>query len=158
MGEVATDLSPDAVSEIADGLTQALAETAVQTLKAQNYHWNVEGMAFGPLHALFQEIYEDHFEAQDNLAERIKALDVHAEGRMSVYLKRSRIDECDGHKTDVEMVKNLVADQKTLSSTNLALAALAEKHQDMVTNDMAIGRAQVHDKFAWLLRSHIKAK
>ena len=40
-------------------------------------------MAFGPLHALFQQMYEDHFTAQDELAERIKALDAHAEGRHS---------------------------------------------------------------------------
>lgn len=98
MAEVASELSPEAVKDIAEALTQCLAETSIETMKAQNYHWNVEGMAFGPLHDLFQKIYEDHFEGQDDLAERIKALDVHAEGRYADYLKRSKIDECDGHK------------------------------------------------------------
>ncbi len=62
-------------------LATSLAETAIETVKAQNYHWNVTGMAFGPLHELFQRIYEDHFQAQDTLAERIKALGGHADGR-----------------------------------------------------------------------------
>lgn len=155
MAEVATDLSPSAKEAIVQGLTQSLAETSVETMKAQNYHWNVTGMAFGPLHALFQEMYEEHFVAQDELAERIKALGAHAEGRQSEYLKRSKIDECDGSISDKEMVKKLSEDQELLSSTLRALATVADEHGDMVTNDMAIERAQVHDKFAWILRSHL---
>ncbi len=93
MGLVAAKIEPSAKEEIVNGLTQALAETAIETLKAQNFHWNVTGMSFGSLHELFQEIYEDHFEAQDLLAERIKAFDAHAEGRFSVYLERSAVEE-----------------------------------------------------------------
>lgn len=156
MSEVATEISPSGVEAIVNGLTQSLAETAVATLKAQNYHWNVEGMAFGPLHALFQEIYEDHFTAQDDLAERIKGLDAHAEGRMAVYLERSKVSECDGKISAEEMIKKLQADQETLSSTLRALAVEAEKHGDLVTNDLAIERADKHDKFAWMLRAHVK--
>ena len=54
------------------------------------------------------------------------------------------------------MIKNLQVDQATLSATLTALAAVAEKHGDVVTNDMATERAQVHDKFAWMLRSHLR--
>ncbi|MEO0800348.1 MAG: DNA starvation/stationary phase protection protein [Pseudomonadota bacterium] len=156
MAKIGTEIAPSAVEMIAEGLTQALAETSVETMKAQNYHWNVEGMGFGPLHALFQEMYEDHFEAQDELAERIKSLDVHAEGRQSVYLQRSKIDECDGKVSDKAMIKALQHDQETLSATLRALAATADEHGDVVTNDLAIERAQKHDKFAWMLRAHLK--
>jgi len=155
MKQTSVEIAPDAKQEIVEGLTQSLSETAVLTMKAQNYHWNVTGMAFGPLHEMFQEIYEDHFEAQDNLAERIKALGAHAEGRHSEYLKRSAVAECDGHKSDKEMVAALKADQETASATLRALAELAEKQGDVVTNDMAIGRAQKHDKFAWMLAAHL---
>lgn len=156
MPELATDLSPSAKEAIVEGLTQALAETSVETMKAQNYHWNVEGMAFGPLHALFQTMYEDHFTAQDVLAERIKALDAHAEGRQSVYLSRSKIQECDGTIAAAKMIENLKSDQELLSATCRALAAEADKHGDVVTNDLAIERADQHDKFAWMLRAHLK--
>lgn len=156
MAQIATKIDSSAAKEIVEGLTQAVAETVVETMKAQNYHWNVEGMAFGPLHELFQKIYEDHFEAQDDLSERVKALEAHAEGRLSVLLQRSAIQECDG-KVDAEtMVKNLTADQEQLSATLRAVAELAEKHGDVVTNDLAIERADAHDKFAWFLRSHLK--
>ncbi len=155
MQNVASELEPDALAAIVDGLTQAVSETAVETMKAQNYHWNVTGMAFGPLHELFQKIYEDHFVAQDELAERIKALDAHAEGRLAVMLERSKITECEGKIAAEEMVKNLTADQELLAGTLAALAEVAEKHGDMLTNDLAIARGQTHEKFAWMLRSHL---
>jgi starvation-inducible DNA-binding protein len=156
MSKTVTALEPSAKQEIVEGLTQALAETAIETLKAQNYHWNVEGMAFGPLHALFETIYDDHFDAQDTLAERIKALDAHAEGRYASYLGRSAIKECDGRIAARDMVERLKADQETLSATMQALAAVSEKHGDMLTNDLAIERGRQHDKFAWMLRAHLK--
>ncbi len=156
MAEVATELSPTAVEAIVEGLTQSLAETSVATMKAQNFHWNVVGISFGPLHDLFQKMYEDHFAAQDALAERIRALDAHAEGRYSVYLERSKINESDGILKARDMVKQLQDDQETLSATMRALAVEAEKHGDLVTTDLAIERAHVHDKFAWMLRSHLK--
>lgn len=156
MKQTSVEIAPDAKQDIIEGLTQSLAETAVLTMKAQNYHWNVTGMAFGALHDLFQEIYEDHFEGQDDLAERIKALDGHAEGRHSEYLKRSAVSECDGHKADKEMVAALKSDQETVSATLRALAERAEKQGDIVTNDLAIERASKHDKFAWMLGAYLR--
>ncbi|MEL6374643.1 MAG: DNA starvation/stationary phase protection protein [Pseudomonadota bacterium] len=156
MADAATNTSPAAVTEIVEGLTQSLAETSVTTMKAQNFHWNVTGMGFGPLHALFQEIYEDHFVGQDELAERIKAIGGFAEGRYAVYLQRSRVKEHDGHASDKEMIADLQASQEQISATLRALAMTAEKHEDIVTNDLAIGRAEKHDKFAWMLRAHLE--
>ena len=69
MTQPAAALSTDAQAQIVEALNQSVAETAVTTMLAQNFHWNVTGMAFGPLHDLFQKIYEDHFIAQDDLAE-----------------------------------------------------------------------------------------
>ncbi|WP_102960956.1 Dps family protein [Mangrovicella endophytica] len=156
MGLVAAKIEPTAKEQIVEGLTQALAETSVVTMKAQNFHWNVTGMAFGPLHELFQKIYEDHFEGQDILAERIKQFDVHAEGRYSVFLERSAIEEHDGRADAKEMIAVMLADQETLSSTVSALAEVAEEHGDWATNDLATARIEVHDKFAWMLRAHLK--
>lgn len=156
MNNVKVEIAPDAKAEIIEALTQSLADTAIVTLKAQNFHWNVTGMGFGPLHQLFQKIYEDHFEGQDDIAERIKALEGHAEGRYSEYLKRTAITESDGKLSAAQMVEQLKSDQETLSATLRALAELADQHGDIVTNDLAIERAHDHDKFAWMLRAHLQ--
>ena len=147
--------SVDHNSLVREQLFLALADTSVETVKAQNYHWNVTGPAFGPLHALFQRIYEDHFRGQDDLAERIRSLGGYVDGRYSAFLDSATLMECDGHVTHEGKVKNLLSDQEALSASLLDLARIAEKHGDLVTNDLAVERAGVHEKFAWMLRSHI---
>ncbi len=156
MTQTATDLSPTAKEAIADALNQCVAETAVTTMLAQNFHWNVTGMGFGPLHDLFQKIYEDHFVAQDDLAERVKALDAHAEGTLAGMLKRSKIAEHDGHASDKEMIKAMQDAQETLAATLAAAGELAAEHGDTLTEDLCIARGQTHEKFAWFLRSHLR--
>ena len=156
MKNIKVEIAPDAKAGIIEALQQSLAETAVATLKAQTFHWNVTGMSFGALHELFEKVYRDHFDAQDELAERVKALEGHADGRYSEFLKRSAITESDAKISAKAMVEALKSDQETLSATLRALAELSEQHGDVVTNDMAIERAHVHDKFAWMLRAHLQ--
>lgn len=155
MTQTAAALTPDAKSQIADALNQSVAETAVTTMLAQNFHWNVKGMAFGPLHDLFQKIYEDHFVAQDDLAERVRAIDAHAEGTLAGMLKRSKIKEHDGHASDQEMIRMMMDAQVTLASTLAGAGELAASHGDTLTEDLCIARGQEHEKFAWFLRAHL---
>lgn len=155
MTQTAVDLSPSAREAISDALNQCVAETAVTTMLAQNFHWNVTGMAFAPLHALFQDIYEDHFAAQDDLAERIKALDGHAEGTLAGMLKRSKIDEHSGDADDKTMISIMRDAQVTLAATLASAGELAAEYGDTLTEDVCVGRGQAHEKFAWFLRSHL---
>ena len=155
MTQTAMALNSDAKAAIAEALNQSVAETAVTTMLAQNFHWNVKGMAFGPLHDLFQKIYEDHFEGLDDLAARIRAIDMHAEGSLAGMIKRSKIAEHDGRATDKEMIKMMQDAQETLAATLAGCGALAAKHGDTLTEDLCIARGQTHEKFAWFLRSHL---
>ncbi|MBB3995152.1 starvation-inducible DNA-binding protein [Sulfitobacter undariae] len=155
MTQTASALTTDAKTAIADALNQSVAETAVTTMLAQNFHWNVKGMAFGPLHDLFQKIYEDHFIAQDDLAERVRMLDVHAEGTLSGMLKRSKVAEYEGTASDVEMIRMMKEAQETLAATLAGCGELAAEHGDTLTEDLCIARGTVHEKFAWFLRSHL---
>lgn len=151
MTQTAQTLSTDATAQIAEALNQCVAETAVTTMLAQNFHWNVTGMAFGPLHDLFQKIYEDHFTAQDDIAERIKALGAHAEGTLAGMLKRSKVSEVDDVPSAEDMIRLMKDAQETLAGAG----ELAAGHGDALTEDLCIERGQVHEKFAWMLRSHL---
>ena len=156
MTQTAAAPSTDAKTQIAEALNQSVAETAVTTMLAQNFHWNVTGMAFAPLHQLFQEIYEDHFTAQDDLAERIKALNAFAEGTLAGMLKRSKVAEHEGTATAKEMIKKMLAAQEQLAETLAGAGELAAEHGDTLTEDMCIARGQTHEKFAWFLRAHLE--
>jgi len=155
MTQTAQTLSTDASTQIAEALNQCVAETAVTTMLAQNFHWNVTGMAFGPLHDLFQKIYEDHFVGQDDLAERIKALKLHAEGTLGGMLKRSKVSEVEGVPAAEEMIRIMKEAQETLAETIAGAGELAAQHGDTLTEDLCIARGQTHEKFAWMLRAHL---
>ncbi len=155
MTQTANALTTDAKTAIAEALNQSVAETAVATMLAQNFHWNVKGMAFGPLHELFQQMYEDHFAAQDDLAERIRALDAHAEGTLAGMIARSKVAEHDGHATDKEMIRLMQEAQEILAQTLAGCGELAASHGDTLTEDLCIARGQTHEKFAWFLRAHL---
>ena len=142
---------------IAQALYQCVAETAVTTMMAQNFHWNVTGMAFGPLHALFQEIYEDHFAAQDDLAERIRSIGHTVDGRLCSMISSSKVieDESNASKTDLEMIASLSEAQKTVAATLSGASDLAASYGDKLTEDLCVERGRVHEKFAWLLDAHL---
>ncbi|MEO0991192.1 MAG: DNA starvation/stationary phase protection protein [Pseudomonadota bacterium] len=155
MTQTAVALSTDARTAIVEALNQSVAETAVVTMLAQNFHWNVTGMAFQPLHDLFQNIYEDHFQAQDDLAERLKAIGGHAEGTLAGMVARSKVQEHDGNATDKVMIQTMLDAQQTLASTLAGAGEVAASHGDTLTEDICISRGQTHEKFAWFLRAHL---
>ena len=157
MAQESKNLFVDSQPNIAQALYQCVAETAVTTMMAQNFHWNVTGMAFGPLHALFQEIYEDHFTAQDVLAERIRSIGHTVDGRLQSMVNASKVveDEASSVKTDVEMISSLLQAQRTVAATLLGASDIAANDGDKLTEDLCVERGRVHEKFAWLLESHL---
>ena len=152
-----TNISTSLHPNVAQAMYQCVAETAVTTMMAQNFHWNVTGMAFGPLHALFQEIYEDHFQAQDELAERIRSIGQTVDGRLSAMISISKVSEEseEMQKSDLEMIATLAEAQKTLAATLSGAGDIAAENGDKFTEDLCIERGRAHEKFAWLLQSHI---
>ena len=152
----AESVAPDLRAEVCEALNQALAETAVATMLAQNFHWNVTGMSFAPLHELFQEIYEDHFSAQDDLAERIKALEGHADGNLARMVARSTVTEQSGEASATEMLGAMTRAETTLAATLKSCGDLAARRGDALTEDLCIARGQTHEKFAWILRVHLR--
>ena len=142
---------------VAEALYQCIAETTVTTMMAQNFHWNVTGMAFGPLHALFQEIYEDHFTAQDDLAERIRTIGHAVDGRLHSMIGASKVveDESGAAKTDIEMIASLAEAERTVAATLSGASDIAARNGDKLTEDLCVERGRVHEKFAWLLESHL---
>ena len=157
MGKESKQLFVGSQPNIAEALYQCVAETAVTTMMAQNFHWNVTGMAFGPLHALFQEIYEDHFTAQDDLAERIRSIGHTVDGRLCSMISSSKVieDKSIASKTDLEMIATLSEAQKTVAATLSGASDIAANHGDKLTEDLCVERGRVHEKFAWLLDSHL---
>ena len=140
---------------VAGGLSQVLAESYVLYLKTHNFHWNVTGSMFQPLHSVFEGQYTALAEAVDEITERIRALGVLAPGsffRISVpQFNRRSIRKAQS----VGNVKELLDGHETISQTASKVAVIAQEHGDEGTADLMIQRIQEHDKTPWMLRSFL---
>jgi starvation-inducible DNA-binding protein len=146
-----TDYNP-----VSEKLSQVLAESYTLYLKTHNFHWNVTGPMFQPLHSVFEEQYSELANAVDEIAERIRALGQPAPGSFTEFQNLSSIKEASGKVKAQDMIKNLLEGHKTISKTAHIAATTAQEAGDEGTADLMIQRIQVHDKTAWMLRSFLE--
>lgn len=143
----------DAPRPVAKALAGALADTYVLLLKSHACHWNVEGPMFHAVHVLTETQYIDLFAATDELAERIRALGLLAPMDPAAILGGELGGKAAAKPSAGEMLDALVKDHTALARQMHALFALAEKHNDPVTADLATRRSAFHEKAAWMLRA-----
>lgn len=138
---------------IAHGLSRLLADEYTLYLKTHNFHWNVTGPQFNTLHNMFEAHYMEAATAVDEIAERIRALGVHAPGSYKQFAELSSIEEEVGNPPADEMIRQLVVGHETVVRTAREAFPAAEKAGDEPTADLLTQRMQVHEKTAWMLRS-----
>ena len=142
--------------KISAALSKLLADSYTLYLKTHNYHWNVKGPMFTTLHTLFETEYLELALAVDEIAERIRALGHVAPGSYTEFSKLSKGKEATGVPPAAKMIEELAADQDTVVATAKDVFAIAEGANDQATADLATRRMQIHDKNAWMLRSHLE--
>ncbi len=148
---------PDSARDgVAAALAKVLADTYTLYLKTHGFHWNVTGPLFSTLHAMFEEQYREMWAATDEIAERIRALDVFAPSSYARFLELARVKEEPGVPDAKSMLAQLVEGHEQVSATIREAIAAAQEAEDPVSEDMMIGRLTYHDKTAWMLRSLMK--
>ncbi|SIQ58895.1 Dps family protein [Solilutibacter tolerans] len=143
-------------AKIANGLSHFLADSYTLYLKTHNFHWNVTGSMFNALHNMFEAQYTEEWTALDEIAERIRALGFNAPGSYTEFAKLTSIKEEPG-LTDTanwrEMVSQLVAGNEAVCRTAREVLEIADDADDAPTEDLLTQRLQIHEKYAWMLRS-----
>lgn len=142
--------------EIAKGLSRLLADTYTLYLKTHNFHWNVSGPMFNTLHAMFMTQYTELWNSIDEIAERIRALDEFAPGSYTEFAKLTSISEAKGRPNAQEMIKEVLEGHEAVARTARSVFPAAEKGGDEASADLLVGRIQVHEKTAWMLRSLLR--
>lgn len=149
-------LSAKARDAVVETLSVLLADEHVLYVKTRNFHWNVTGPHFGPLHALFENQYNALAEAIDEVAERIRMLGGTTPGSMAAFLKTARIAEETGRPPkDTDMIARLLADHEAVIVSLRESIEIAGKHDDEGTADFLTGLLEDHEKTAWMLRAHL---
>ena len=141
--------------EVIDALRQTVASTYALMGQLHLCHWNVRGNSFFTLHDAFQAQYTELFTAVDEIAERIRAIGGLAPGGLGTLAQKSGIKEIDENATADEMVAHLLeAHQKVLADVAIVREKAGEA-KALATEDMMIGRKQVHQKAVWMLTSYL---
>ena len=141
---------------VVEPLSVLLASSYTLYLKTHNYHWNVTGPMFTTLHTLFETQYTELALAVDEIAERIRTLGAFAPGSYSAFAQLSTVSEETGRPAAKEMISILVADQEKLAAAARQVIEAAETARDQASADLATRRLDVHEKNAWMLRSHLE--
>ncbi len=142
--------------QVARELSKLLADTYSLYLKTHSFHWNVTGEQFNSLHAMFEVQYQALWLAADEVAERIRTLDVFAPGSYSQFGKLTSIKEEPGVPEWKDMVAQLVEGHETAAATARDTIKAADGAGDEGTADMVTGRLMDHEKTAWMLRSLLR--
>ena len=143
-------------TRVIDGLNLMVADTYALMGLTHLAHWNVEGADFFPLHKAFQEQYENLFEAVDEIAEQVRALDAYAVGGLSTLASMAQLNEFKSPMPQKDYVAALiVAHEKVVDDATRTRDAAGESG-DLQTQDLMIKRIQWHDKTLWMLKSYLK--
>jgi starvation-inducible DNA-binding protein len=141
---------------VAKHLSKLLADTYSLYLKTHNFHWNVTGPQFNSLHTMFETQYNALWLAADEVAERIRILDIFAPGSYTQFGKLTSIKEETGVPEWKDMVAQLVDGHEIAAATARDTIKAADAAGDEGTADMVTGRLKDHEKTAWMLRSLLK--
>jgi starvation-inducible DNA-binding protein len=144
-------------SKVTEALSALLADSYTLYLKTHNYHWNVTGPMFNTLHTLFEVEYTELALAVDEIAERIRTVGARAPGSYSEFAALASVKEDPTSPKAVAMIENLVADQQTVVQSARRVIEAGEAAGDQASADLGVRRIDIHEKNAWMLRSHLEA-
>jgi starvation-inducible DNA-binding protein len=150
-------ISHENCQKIAIILNHLLANEYVLYTKTWNFHWNIEGQHFSALH-LFLDVQRKQLEEFiDEVAERVRGLDIKSDGTLTAFLQKTALKEKPGHNPDdLSMLSELLADHETIIVTLRKDCEIANNYGDYGTNNFLADLLEKHEKMAWMLRAHIK--
>ena len=142
---------------LVDDLKTLLATQYAFVIKAQLFHWNVEGPDFAQLHEFFGNIYEEVYENSiDQTAEFIRILDDYTPGSFERFAELSVITGQTKIPRARLMIEELFADAEQLIALLNQCFDAAEAEDQQGICDFLAGRIDAMGKHRWMLRSFLK--
>ena len=142
---------------LADSLKTLLATEYAFVIKAQFFHWNVEGPDFSELHNFFGAIYDEVYDNSiDATAEYIRTLDDYTPGSFERFQELSQIPGQTKVPRARLMIEELLADNgRMIDLLNNCFGEAEAENQQGIANFIA-ERIDAHGKHGWMLKSFLK--
>ena len=150
--ETPTDISGNAVPEIAEALNGLVADNYALYTKTKNFHWHVSGPHFRDYHLLFDDQAAEIFATVDDLAERVRRIGARTVHSIGEIARLQTIKDNDKDFVAAEdMLKELMADNKTVIKAMRAAHEIADKHDDVATASILENFIDQAEKRNWFL-------
>jgi starvation-inducible DNA-binding protein len=143
-------------TQLVDNLNAVLASSYALMALTHLAHWNVEGQNFFSLHEAFEEQYKNLFEAVDEIAERIRALDAYAIGGLGTLARQAGLEEFKAPMPPKDYVAALIVAHEKVIDDAVRVRNRSGEVEDLETQDLMIERIAWHQKTVWMLKSVLK--
>lgn len=144
------------MKEVIRSLKALQADSTVMFMKLHNFHWNVKGMDFHPVHAATEEMYEQFATLLDDLAERVLQLGEKPLVTLKDIVATARIkEESNTSFTSKVIVEAVLKDCESFLSEFKSLSKVADKADDKVTAAFADEKAAAFEKSIWMLKAQL---
>lgn len=135
-----------------NSLTHILGRTFGLYAQTHSYHWNVEGPQFRQMHQLFEDQYQNLFEALDEIAERIRCLGAYAPASLGEMVALAGPDPKPAQSADA-MMGALITAHEAMAQDLRAAIATAQEDEDEVSAGMLTDRLEWHEKELWMMKA-----
>ncbi|HLS53237.1 MAG TPA: DNA starvation/stationary phase protection protein [Tissierellaceae bacterium] len=140
-----------------DLVQKYLSNLAILNVKLHNIHWNVVGKKFIRVHDYTEELYDELFEAFDEVAELLKMKDILPLSTMAEYLENGSIEEVKAKDFTVEESLELVKkDLETMKELATEIRNTADEANDFETVAMFEDYVAFYSKHIWFLNAMLK--
>jgi len=147
-----TDLSADAVQEIAAALNAVVADSFALYLKTKNFHWHISGPHFRDYHLLLDEHGEQIFATTDPLAERVRKIGGTTLRSIGQISEMQRIKDNDAEFVEpLDMLRELMNDNKAVAKAMREAHEVADKHADVATASLLETYIDDTERRTWFL-------
>jgi starvation-inducible DNA-binding protein len=147
-----TDLTPEATKAVTNALNPLLADVFALYLKTKNFHWHMSGPHFRDYHLLLDEQGDQIFAMTDELAERVRKVGGTTLKSIGQVAKLQRIKDNDEEfVAAIDMLRELMEDNKALSSNMREAHEVADQNNDSATTSLLENFIDETERRTWFL-------
>lgn len=144
------------MSKTVEKLNQIQVDAHALFIKWHNYHWNIKGMQFYPIHNLTETLYDKMADIFDDAAERAIQLGGAAITCQKQLLEATKISpETKSSFNATDVLNSILSDLTYLKDLYKDLAKVSSDEDDTTTAAQAEEVVADFEKQIWMLKAHL---
>ncbi len=147
-----TDLNPEDVQKISEGLTVLLSDLFALYIKTKNFHWHVSGPNFRDYHLLLDEQSQQIFAIIDAVGERGRKIGGTVLRSIGQAKTLTNVQDNDAEYVGpLDMLKELRDDNKALTARMRELHEVTDEANDVSTTSLLEEWIDQSEERTWFL-------